>query len=419
MILFWAILALMVIAALALVLPPLLGRGVSGGPRRSRVHRELFRKRLAELEADLDDGTLSPEQFDQARDDLERDTLEALEDSGAEGPERRPRARWRTALIVAVAVPAVAGVLYWQYGGWALISPVTRARLAAEAVAQGDKDPRLIRDMVAGLAAHVKSHPNDLQGWVELGSGYRALSEFGKAVRAYRRAYHLSGGKDASVIADYAEVLALSHGNRLAGRPAQLVRQALAADPDQPKALWLSGWSEFQQGHYTAAAAAWKRLAARAPHGSDVAKILGREVARAEAMAAGASPAQAAAAAGKAVATASKGVTVQVSLAPRLASRVRPDETVFIFARAVSGPPMPLAVVRRKVKDLPVTVTLGDSSSMIPGQRISSQHEVVVGARVSSSGNPMPAKGDLQGLSAPVAPGSKRLVRISIDQVVP
>ena len=423
MMLFWAILVLMVLAALAAVLPALLGRGGGGGPARAGIHRALFRKRLGELEADLADGTLSPEQFEQARADMERDTLDALEHAGSEAPPPPRRPRWVTALVVVVAVPLVAGPLYRIYGGWALLSPETRARLAAEAVAQGDNDPALTRDMAVGLAEHLKAHPGDLQGWVRLGAAYRALKEFAPAARAYAHAYRLTKGRDAAVIADYAEVLALDRGNRLAGRPAELVHQALQVDPDQPKALWLAGWAAFQAHEYGAAAAAWKRLEARAPRGSDVARILQREVVRAQALARGATPAEAAAAA-RAVsaphaAAGGKAVTVRVSLDPRLAARTHPDETVFIFARAVRGPPLPLAVVRRRVKDLPLTVTLDDRQAMVPGRTLSTQHEVIVGARISPSGNPLPAKGDLQALSAPVTPGRKAAVQLTIDQVVP
>lgn len=416
MILFWAILVFMALVALAFVVPPLLGRGGGAvGPQRAGVHRVLFRKRLAELETDLEDGALSPGQFDQARADLERDTLESLEsaDADAARPARRPRTRvrWATALVVVVAVPLLAGLLYRQYGGWELLSPQMRARLAAEAVAQGDNNPALIRDMVAELAAHMRRHPNDLPGWIRLGRSYRALKEFNRAAQAYGHAYRLSSGKDAAVMADYAEVLALGRNNRLAGRPAQLVHEALAVDPRQPKALWLAGWAAYQIGEYKRAARHWKQLASQAPHGSKVAQVINREVARAEAMARGAAPAAAVPGTGK-------GVTVRVSLAPRFAARTRPDESVFIFARTARGPPVSLAVVRRRVKDLPVTITLDDSRAMLPGQKISKQPEVIIGARISRNGNPLAAKGDLQGLSAPVAPGGKGVVHLTIDRVV-
>ncbi len=417
MILFWAILVFMVLVALAFVVPPLLGRGAGAvGPQRAGVHRVLFRKRLAELETDLEDGALSPGQFDQARADLERDTLESLEsaDADAARPVRHPRARarWATVLVVVVAIPVLAGLLYRQYGGWELLSPQARARLAAEAVAQGDTNPALIRDMVAELAAHMRRHPKDLPGWIRLGRSYRALKEFDRAAQAYEHAYRLSSGKDAAVMADYAEVLALGRNNRLAGRPAQLVHEALAVDPRQPKALWLAGWAAYQIGEYKRAAMQWKRLAAQAPRGSKVERVLKRQVARAEAMARGATPAAAAAAG------AGKGVTVRVSLAPRFAARTRPDESVFIFARTARGPPISLAVVRRHVRDLPVTITLDDSRAMIPGRTISKQREVIVGARISRNGNPLAAKGDLQGLSAPVAPGGKGVVHLTIDKVM-
>ncbi|HQU14617.1 MAG: c-type cytochrome biogenesis protein CcmI [Chromatiales bacterium 21-64-14] len=422
MILLWLVLGTMVLVALAVVLPPLMGRGAAAGPARASIYRALHRKRLAELEGDLESGTLSAEQFEQARAEIERDTLENLEGAvvaPAVGPRRRHR--WMV-VVVALIIPVFTGGIYWRLGGWALVSPDARARIAAEAVAQGDTDPAVIQDMVTGLAARLKRKPDDLQGWMMLGRSYRVLNRFDQAADAYGKAYALSNKKDPALLADYAEVLALAHGNRLAGKPEQLLTRALALDPQQPKALWLTGWAAYQSGDYAQAAARWKPLAKRAPAGSDVARILEKQIAQAEALAGRATRAPSERAPARTRETASiarKALTVQVRLAAALAHKVRPGETVFIYARALQGPPMPLAAVRRQVKDLPTTVVLDDTQSMLPGRTLSQQAEVVVGARISRTGNALAAPGDLQGLSAPVAPGRKGVVELTIDRVIP
>ena len=108
---------------------------------------------------------------------------------------------------------------------------------------------------------------------------------------------------------------------------------------------------------------------------------------------------------------------VTVSLSPALAKKAAPDDVVFIFARPTSGPRMPLAIVRKQVRDLPVTVALDDSQGMSPQMKLSTVPEVVVVARVTKSGMADARDGDLEGVSAPVASGTKA-ISISIDKVL-
>jgi len=119
------------------------------------------------------------------------------------------------------------------------------------------------------------------------------------------------------------------------------------------------------------------------------------------------------------VADTNSGITVEVALAPELAERAAPDATVFVYAKAAAGPPMPLAVQRVTVADLPLTLTLDDSMAMMPAMRLSGFPEVVVGARVSASGQAMPQPGDIEGETGPIASSTATPVRVRIDSIRP
>jgi cytochrome c-type biogenesis protein CcmH len=156
-------------------------------------------------------------------------------------------------------------------------------------------------------------------------------------------------------------------------------------------------------------------VAAAVPADSELGKALASGIERANALSSGKSSG---ASAGKPGAGPVRVVRGEIRLAPALKEKAAPDDTVFIFARAAQGPRMPLAVLRKQVRDLPATFQLDDSMAMNPALKLSSVAQVVVTARVSRSGGAMPQSGDLQGESPPVAPGAKA-VSITIDQVVP
>ena len=121
----------------------------------------------------------------------------------------------------------------------------------------------------------------------------------------------------------------------------------------------------------------------------------------------------------KVIDTSMSAIDVQVNLASVLLKKASPEDTVFIFARASEGPRMPLAIVRKQVKDLPVRVTLDDSTAMSPAMRLSKFKQVVISARVSKSGDATPRSGDLSGSSAAIQPGEVTGVIITIDQILP
>jgi cytochrome c-type biogenesis protein CcmH len=258
---------------------------------------------------------------------------------------------------------------------------------------------------------------------------YYQLNRFPEATRAYEHAAALMPD-DATLLADYADALAAAQGGALQGKPLELVARALAVDPTQWKALALAGTAAFDRKDYAQAVAYWERMKASVPPGSPIAQSVDASIAEARELggiksAASAAPpaiakGPAAAAPAKAPVAGSSAGTVAgtVTLAPALAAKVSPNDVVFIFARPVQGPRMPLAIIRKQVRDLPVAFTLDDSTSMSPTTTLSSAGEVIVGARVSRSGQAMPQSGDFEGLSPPVKVGTRGMA-VVIENTIP
>ncbi|ROR29486.1 c-type cytochrome biogenesis protein CcmI [Inmirania thermothiophila] len=396
---FWAAAAAMVALALALVVPPLMGRGRAAGVARRELNVAIFQDRLAELERDLADGVIDEAHYREARAELERDLLEDV--AGAEPEERLRRGGvpW-AGVVVALVVPALAGGLYWRLG-----APQLAAGTAPPPQAAGDMT---IEQMVARLAERLQRQPDDGEGWRMLGRSYLVMGRFPEAVEAYRRAQRLLGDEP-QVLVGLAQSLARVNGDRLVGEPERLLRRALEREPANTEARLLAGFAAFQRGGFAEAVRHWEQVQSSLPPGSEAAKVVADYLAQARARLGGAEGAPAAAAAAV--------VEVQVRLAEALRDKVRPDDTVFVFARAPDGPPMPLAVKRLRVRDLPAQVRLDDGDAMTPQARLSQYGEVIVGARVSRSGEARARSGDLQGSAGVVRPGQGP-VTVVIDQEV-
>ena len=309
--------------------------------------------------------------------------------------------------------------------------------------------------MADRLAERLKTTPDDVEGWTMLGRSYSVLERFPQALQAYQRVLALRP-QDAQAHADVADALAMASGRKLDGQPERLIAQALALDPDNAKALGLAGTIAFERGDAATAARHWERALKATQPGSEMAarlreavdearksaglaalppasataaatagaKLADRVVAVAPA-AAPAGPAAPAAPAGPAGAGGdgarvdpAASVQVRITLAPALAARAAPGDTVFIFARSPQGGRAPLAIQRRQVKDLPLDITLDDAMAMSPALRLSTVSQVIIGARISKSGNAMAQPGDLQGLSPVVAVGSRGL-QLQIGEVLP
>ena len=342
-----------------------------------------------------------------------------LEDSGAAEIAIAPSTdnRWGNAAIAAlvISVPLLAISLYFMLGTPAGLKPQIPTAAMDEA---HPATPEQFEAMVTWLAERLKTEPDNAEGWVMLARSYTALNRYQDASAAYARAVALQPN-NVSVLADHADMLAMLK-QTLQGEPEKIIRQALKIDPDNLKALSLAGSAAFERKDYSDAIKWWEKILNLLPADSPVVASVSASINEARGLVG--LPSVAAAPDGNRAATQSnvaKGsVNGTVRLDPAFKARVADTDTVFIFARAVeSGRKPPLAVLRKTVKELPFDFTLDDSMSMVPGLNLSSVANVIVGARISKSGNVISSSKDLEGFSKPVKIGQKDIV-ITIDSEV-
>lgn len=408
-----------------------------------------LRHKLQQLKALHDEGTLGEGAYAAARAPLERELLDLVMAQPAGVAPAAAAATHRAAdlahgpskgLLAGVygSVLALAVGGYMVFGSPRLPSAGPPGS-AGSAVAAAEAPALTQEQFVAAvdqLAARVAEEPANADGWALLARSYVRLGRHADAVPAFAKAVEIVGA-DPSLLVDYADALAMSNGRALEGEPLVLVQRALRMDPDNAKGLALAGTGAFNNKDYKTAVLHWERLArvslpdspfiAQLQGSIDEARSLGgmppgprlaqAGPAAATAVSTGSSPGLAISASAAAAAGAAAVITGTVRLSPALAAQVKPDDVVFIFARAADGGRMPLAILRHQVKDLPVNFRLDDSMAMSPTMKLSQFAKVVVSARVSKSGQAVPAPGDLGGQTAPVANQARGLI-IEINEVV-
>jgi cytochrome c-type biogenesis protein CcmH len=420
MLIFWSLATLLLCVTLAALLWPLLRvRHGAAAPDAESAAIAVYRDQKQALDAECQDGVITAEERDAAVAELSHrlgDELAAVPLAIASG--RGQRRAWVVALALLLLVPAAALVLYARLG-----NPGATSLIAANDSRNAHElSERQVTAMVDQLAQRLKSHPDEAEGWLLLARSYAALGRFAEAADAYAHADSLIPD-NADLLADYADALAMAQGKQLAGKPTELARRALAIDPQQRKALALAATAALEAGDLDGSVSTWRRLQAQFPEGSDDAQQVGAIVATIESDRRGGqglavAPGKPEQAAATAPAPPAATIAGEVDIAPALASKVALSDTVFIFARAVAGPRMPLAVLRVPARELPKQFRLDDSMGMAPGVKLSRAAAVIVEARISKSGNALPQPGDLSGKSPPVKPGATD-VKVTIDQVVP
>lgn len=460
----WIVVVLLLLATLLCLIPPLLRRAPPAAPGAEESLRAFYLARREQLQRDLRAGSLSPEAKLRAEEEMQRELLQDLAARQTRvGPMGGQRAGVAAACLLSVLVPVAAVLLYGKLGNPRAAADMTLASTAPAHASPSGSDAQNAagdgaRDDMAlainALAQRLRSAPDDADGWYTLARSYETLGRYADAVAAYRQVLRLVPGQPV-VLADLADALLSNNQGKPDADAIAAVAQALANDPDQPKALALAGMMALRRGDAAEALGHWERLQALLPADSEAARQIQSNISQARAMARGApaedlsdkpttAPARtasgvssnatantspnslayaapdAATASTTASTTASPSTTARPAtntttnstntataparisgharIADSLADQVKPDDTVFILARPVSGSRMPLAISRWRVSDLPRAFVLDDSSAMSPQATLSGASRVRVEIRISRSGAAAAQPGDLQGV---------------------
>ena len=416
MTLFWILCTALVVLGIAFIVYPLW----RGAPKRNDVARdaanlEILRDQIAEMDADLKNGLLTPELYEQGKRELETRVLEEVVPA-ATTPAGSPNKT--LAIVLAVLLPIMSVGVYLVVGDVGALSPANpHAGMSSGGEVRTDTG-------ISALEKRVAASDQDGEAMVMLARSYMEVDRFADSAKVYAKLVKLIPD-EAWVWADYADAQAMAGGQTLRGKPTEFINKALQLDPNHMKALALAGSAAMERGDFSAAIKHWDKLLKQLPPGSEDAMAIQGGINEARQllshMKSGgkvaptleqiAPPQEMAAAAGK------ERITGRVTLDAKLAGKYSPDDTLFVLARAAEGPKMPLAIVRMRVADLPLDFELDDSMAMAPQMTLSAFDQVVIVGRISKSGTAMPQAGDAEGFSITVKPGTKN-VKLKIDRIV-
>ena len=429
------VLAVGLVAVVVVVLCRALWRGAQAGALAAQArdaardnpalaNAAVYRDQLVDLEREHALGNLNDQELQIARDELSRRLLDDVGPaqsnevstgaaaSGATTVLASPRQPWVGLALLIVFVPVLSLSMYGLLGQPQALEP---SALTQGVSNEAEVTPEKLATMAAGLSRSLVDEPNNVDGWVMLSRVQRALGQWEPSGQSLRKALALS--QDDNVAIDLAEVLAQQNAGSFAGEPWAIIQRVLKADPNHLNALFLAGSASYAESNYKAALGFWERalklVKADSPDVpeldraiSEARQKLGLAPAAAQPSNAGVKPAPV---------SAQAQIRGKASLAFEVAGKVGPQDTVFIYATAVSGSRMPVAIVRTTVAALPFDFVLDDSTAMNPNAKLSSMTEVTVQVRVSKSGQAVPQPGDVIGSVSPVKLGSSDLKLIAKD----
>lgn len=393
---FWLAAGLLLLVALSFLLIPVLReRRAQREEDRTALNVALYQERVAELQSQQAEGVLDAGQMDSGRAEAARELLADTE--GVAAP-RVSKLGKPLPLLAAVLVPVLGLGLYLHFGA---ADKVELTREFAQA-------PQSMEEMTQRLERAVAAQPDSAEGLYFLGRTYMAQERPADAAKMFERAANLAG-RQPELLGQWAQAQYFADGKKWSAKIQALTDEALKADPKEVTSLGLLGIAAFEGERYQEAIDYWNRLLAQLPPDDNSRAALQGGIKRAAERleASGGKVAQAPVAAKAAL------LKVSVDLSSELRSKVQPGDSVFIFARATSGPPAPLAAKRLTVADLPVTVELGDADAMMPQLKLSNFAEVQLVARISRAGQP--TAGEWVGRSGPLASSTTALQKLIID----
>jgi cytochrome c-type biogenesis protein CcmH len=416
---FWISIIGLMLIALAILLIPLfrVSRSDEVGSdevdQRLQQNIQIAREKKQALDAQLDEGEIDQPAYDAAFIDLQ--TSLALDLQGQESATERTRGKWM-ALVVLAAIPFMSMGLYFSFGEYRVIENphIAEVRQAQETQSFANMS---LDEMVVAIQDKLRDNPDDARGWYALGRTQMARQQYGEAVNAFQKTYEIVG-EDAEIMFSLADALALQNGGVLLGEPEALIKRGLKLAPRYPNGLWLAGLAAEQREDFKSAHRYWSLLLPLIADDQNSAREIETMIAILEQRDPDLVPAQTPMPTLMPTPTAGRSITLEVDIDADLKSQAKPGDAVFVYAKAMQGPPMPLAVKKLRLSDLPASLTLSDADAMMPSMKLSSFEQVIVGARVSKSGNPIAQAGDffteLEGVNSADPPGRISLV---IDRV--
>lgn len=418
MTLFWMAAGMLSVAVILAVLWPLWRAPRANDASLVALNRRVFKERMEELEADRDEGRIDADTFSDLQTELQRNLL-TLDVAAPAVHEARS---WRWPLALAVAATAASLLFYstvlrspevslwWQVQK--TVGPAAQRLLEGKLPTESENKAHTLQEIIQGMQYQLQQNPDQPEGWFTLGVAYAQAELLQPAMMAFERAWRLKP-EETRYALTFAQARVFSNQGQLDDVSRNLLKSVVQREPAHEGALLLLGLGAWRSGDHALAVPVLEQLIkVRQQHvANDVSPAM-KEVARALA------DARAQLQAGPA--TKAAGLTVTVQVDKGVAGQFGPDDVVYVFARALKGPPMPLAVVRRAARELPVTVELDDASSMMPDRPLSSVQEIVIEARISRHGSPEKRAGDLEAVAVPVRQGATaQKVALRINSIIP
>lgn len=413
--------AVMLLVALCLMLIPLLLTQELEFKGDDQANIELAKRKLKEIEDDLAVGLIQQEAFDQAKREIELGLFRDLDGKQSTKVSAK-NGRW-LAIPLLFAVPLTSLLLYTLLGDLRVFDQeVMRTLIAPETSETGQANKsEQIKAMVDKLAAKMEKEPNDAEGWLMLSRSYKVLERYQDAVDAMKKAHALTGDKP-DVLLQWADALAMANGGSLKGEPTSLVEKALKIEPKNQMGLWLRGMAYAENDQFQQAADSWQALLKDYPQEQggydEVVKLINEAHARL-----GKPAIQAAAPRSQPTSTPTAHLTgrrvkVKVTLDDSFKDKIKPEDTLFIYAQAASGPKAPLAIVKHQARELPIEVTLDDSQAMMPAMTISTVDHIKITARISAAGGAVPQTGEPYGTIEVTGDAGSEVKNIVINNLI-
>jgi cytochrome c-type biogenesis protein CcmH len=379
---FWIAAIVLLALALAILLIPLMRTArVAQSDQRRQQNIQIAREKKQQLETQLAEAEIDQVTYDSAYIDLQ--TALALELGRGEADNEKSHGKWM-AMLVLLSIPAASVLLYLVFGEYRVIE--NPQLVLAPPKQQTAAAPQMsLKEMAVAIKQRLEANPEDAEAWFMLGRTMMGAQQFDEAVTAFQRSNELLADEPGILFA-LADALAMQNNGNLLGEPEALLQRGLKLAPRFPNGLWLAGMAAEQRQDFKAAHRYWTLLLPLIADNADSTREIQGLLVSLEQR----DP--------ELVKTVASGggarITLQVDISPELKAKAGPDTTVFVYAKAMQGPPMPLAVRKLQLGDLPATLTLSDDDAMLPSMKLSSFEQVIVGARVSSSGNPVAQSGD-------------------------